>query len=66
MSDVSGFIVALIAAQKVGILNKFMKKETNNGTVYEPGVKPKCGPGYYAKFNTTTDRWSCESIPSGR
>ena len=29
-------------------------------------VKPMCGPGTYAKFNTTTDRWTCEVIPGGR
>ena len=29
-------------------------------------IKPTCGPGKYAKFNYTTDRWTCEVIPKGR
>ena len=29
-------------------------------------IKPKCGPGKYAQFNTSTDRWTCEVIPKGR
>ena len=29
-------------------------------------IKPTCGPGKYAKFNTSTDRWTCEVIPKGR
>jgi len=42
MSDVTGFIVALLAAEKVGIVKKWggMKKKTSTGTVYtyDPGV----------------------------
>ena len=39
-------------------------------TVVEPDIptviKPTCGPGYFAIFNTSTDRWTCEVIPKGR
>ena len=30
------------------------------------GVKPTCGPGFYASFNTSTDSWECVRIPGGR
>ena len=42
MSDVTGFIVALVAAEKVGIFEKWgkMEKKKTGGTVYtyDPGV----------------------------
>jgi len=41
MGDVSGFIVALIVAEKVGVFDKYMKMEKGKtGTVYtyDPGV----------------------------
>lgn len=37
-----------------------------NGNGETPKVKPNCGPGYYATFNTSTDQWECEVIPKGR
>jgi len=67
MSEVTGFIVALIAAEKIGVFD-FMKKKTDNGVVpYDPGTgttKPNCRPGYYAYKKQ--GQWSCRYIPSGR
>jgi len=69
MSEVTGFIVALIAAEKVGVFD-FMKKKTDNGVLpYDPGTgktKPTCGLGYYAYRNPQTRQWSCRYIPTGR
>jgi len=66
MSEISGFIVALIVAEKIGVFDKFMGngKKTDNG--YDPGTKPKCNPGYYAYRNPQSGQWSCRSIPTGR
>jgi len=67
MSEVTGFIVGLIVAERAGIFKKYMGngKKTENGT-YDPGVKPKCQPGYYAYRNPQSGNWSCRSIPTGR
>ena len=37
-----------------------------NGNGETLKVKPNCGPGEYASFNTSTDKWTCEVIPKGR
>jgi len=65
MGDVSGFIVALIIAEKAGIFKKYMGNG-KNGTVYDTGFKPKCSPGYYAYRNPQTGNWSCQIISGGR
>jgi len=41
MSEISGFIVALIVAEKVGVFDKFMgmeKKKIGTTYTYDPGV----------------------------
>jgi len=37
-----------------------------NGETLQINGKPDCGPGKYAQFNTSTDRWTCKIIPKGR
>jgi len=65
MGDVSGFIVALIVAERAGIFKKYMGNgKTDNG--YDPGTKPKCNPGYYAYRNPQSGQWSCRVIAGGR
>jgi len=63
MGDVSGFIVALIVAEKVGVFDKFMKGEKKTYTFAEdtPGIpaRPYCGPGKTARWNTALKRWDC-------
>jgi len=64
--DLTGFVVAALVASSVGFLGKIGNgKKTDNGT-YDPGVKPKCQPGYYAYRNPQSGNWSCRSIPTGR
>jgi len=64
MGDVSGFIVALIVAEKVGVFDKYMKIEKKPGTVYtmdKPGIpaRPNCGPGKLSRWNQQLKRWDC-------
>jgi len=64
MGDVSGFIVALIVAEKVGVFDKFKKMEKKPGTVYtydKPGTpgRPDCGPGKSSRWNQHLNRWDC-------
>jgi len=67
MSEVTGFIVALIVAERAGIFKKYMGngKKIDNGT-YDPGVKPECPPGYWARRDPKTGNWACELISGGR
>jgi len=59
MSEVTGFIVALLVAEKAGIFKKYMKMEKKPGT--EPGIpaRPDCGPGRISRWNQQLKRWDC-------
>jgi len=64
MSEVTGFIVALIVAERAGIFKKYMKIEKKPGTVYtydKPGTpkRPDCGPGKSSRWNQHLNRWDC-------
>jgi len=61
MSEISGFIVALIVAEKVGVFKKYMKMEKRDITppTSEAGRRPICGPGEKAVHYENPDYWLC-------
>jgi len=61
MSEVTGFIVALIAAEKVGVFEKYMKMKKRDITppTSKAGIRPICGPGKKAVHFENPDHWLC-------
>ena len=65
---------AALVLLKLAMDSGFTVSPKTNGpttptVVYDPDItviKPTCGPGFYASFNTSTDSWECVRIPGGR
>jgi len=56
---------AALVLLKLAMDSGFTVSPKTNGPT-TPTVKPTCGPGFYASFNTSTDSWECVRIPGGR
>jgi len=64
--NIGALIVLIEALKDIEIASGPIGPPAPNGNGETYPIKPDCGPGEYARFNTSTDRWTCEVIPKGR
>jgi len=64
--NIGALIVLIEALKGIEKASGLIGPPAPNGNGETLKVKPDCGPGEYASFNTSTDKWTCEVIPKGR